>query len=55
MFKKKYFITIFNTMSKEAKIVIFNGKDKIFEFNAEYATDILSVENENIFYFELES
>ena len=55
MLKKKYFITIFNTMSKEAKIVIFNGKDKIFEFNAEYATDILSVENENIFYFELES
>ena len=55
MLKKKYFITIFNTKSKKAKIVIFNGKDKIFEFNAEYATDILSVENENIFYFELES
>ena len=55
MLKKKYFITIFNTMSKEAKIVIFNGKDKIFEFNAEYATDILSVENENIFYFERDS
>ena len=53
--KKKYFITIFNTMNKEAKIVIFNGKDKIFEFNAEYATDILSVESENIFYFERDS
>jgi len=55
MLKKKYFITIFNTKSKEAKIVIFNEKDKIFEFNAEYATDILSVENENIFYFERDS
>lgn len=48
----KYFITIFNIMKENARITIFNGENKIFEFNAEYATSILSIEDNRIIYLE---